>query len=274
MSAKPDLSTCVHVIVGDSAGGTLRLAFPEFRIERVADNFSVGPLHANAQEQAALRQEYWEAMERDLGVDPARPPALRFDADAAMLERVRAEMGDGRPLVLWLGGWAFERIAGAYLIEQLLGDTPDAPAFLVESETCLSLLPPDALRSLADDVRPLGVAQGSARAAWSELHSTTIPAYRWHMEPPGLLFQMPKLPWRTVLGTELHGDEGAVLDARILEQVSEEWKRAAVVVGHVLADCPLGDRIVHWRIAKLCQSGQLEYEGELHALRHFSLRRA
>lgn len=275
MSGKPDLAACVHVVVGDSAGGTLRLAFPEYRIERVVDDFSVGPLHPLAEEQADLRREYWKEMERELGVDAEGPASLLFDGGAAMVERVRAELRAGRPLVLWIGVWAFERLASAWLMEQLLGDAPEAVAYIVESETCLSLLPPDALSSLAENLRLLtGEARRASLAEWAAIHDSPIPAYRWHMEPPGLLFQMPDKPWRTVLGAELHGDDGAVLDARILEQVSGEWKRAAVVVGHVLADCPLGDRIVHWRIAKLCRSGQLEYEGELHALRDFSLRRA
>lgn len=274
MSGTPDLSTGVHVIVGDSAGGTLQLSFPTHRIERVVDNFSVGPLRAEADEQAALRQTYWERMESEIGADPDAPPPRPFNTDADMVERVRADMRDGRPLVLWVGRWAFERVACAWLIDRLLRDAPKAVAYLVDSKTCLSLLPPSALNSLAESARPLvGDARASALSAWGALHDAPIPAFRWHSAQAGDLSTMPDRQWRTVLGAALHGDDGAVIDARILAQVTDEWTRAAVVVGHVLADCPIGDRILHWRVVRLCRSGHLEYEGELHALRHFRLRR-
>ncbi|MEM6956906.1 MAG: DUF3658 domain-containing protein [Myxococcota bacterium] len=266
------MSDAVHVIVTEAAAGSLRLARPDWQVECLVDDLSVGPLVRS--EFVEHRRSFRAAVDADIGQSDSAPGAHE---DAATLERLRLHVASGRHLLFWIGGWARERLSFAWLFARLLEEAPGAKVSWIRDEHALALHPRETLAAMASRAT---ICQGQERAAACEVRSNVmkagdVPLFRWHSPVKGEHFNtMPARPWRNVLGAQLHGDGGEEVDERLLQAAEPEWTRAALVVGRVMGHgCPLGDRFLHWRLARLCRSGRLEYEGSLGALRDFRVKR-
>jgi hypothetical protein len=234
-----------HVVVGGSAEATLRKALasvaPIDVVVGFRDPLDVGPvwdIDAGGEARAA----FWE----EVGLNAQWPVERRAEATAwAALKAARA------PIVVWHGPHPTEYLLTLRVAAHLADDgtelhevvrrrsTQRLPAFF----GAVNLATVSELAALID--ARVAMLDAPARATrWHSLCESTS-AYFRDLTPDGVV----------ELGADAHDD-------RILSACTEEWTSTARVLGTIMAELPVGDLVLAWRVRTLVARGRLAGRGQ------------
>ena len=250
--------TPVHVVLGEAAEGSLRVACASLglpgRVFGIVDDLSHGPLGDGALRLAYMRESF-------RGYDdwpPDRPDPFAPWEDLARL------VGRDRPdaVALWAGESASDATFLAMACSQLASSV-EALLHVAGPEQDwrggLGAYAPAELLPLWDGRRPLSgrERQGLARE------------FERLRDGSGTLRRLEE---GVVSGIPLDRYDGLLLDA-----CPVEFTPAPRVVGAAMGSCdarnPLGDLFLACRLRHLVDSGEVEAEGPLERLRDYAVRR-
>lgn len=263
-----ELNSATHVVIGEATGGSLKLGNPAWQVVPLVDDWTIGPILLDQSTSDDARSLFWNVLYEKIAATYMGP----LD-DAA-----RADLLHGKPVVLWVGQWARERLGVLWLVDRLCRQGGEQVFILVDApELMLSVLKPSQLRELESRARHVDDEWvQAALASWKSICKSEVPDVRWHRpaKPDELFNTMPctKL-WQRTLGAELFGDDGGELERRLLLQTGDEYRKAVHIVGTTMADAPIGDAWLHARLINLCERGLLMAEGALTPLRELRVRR-
>jgi hypothetical protein len=247
----------IHIVHGDSAGGTLRLALPNASVLVRRDLLTIGPCHLEPVEHRRLRLRHW-----GVEAEPHEP-----------FEAFQSEIG-ARPIVLW-STHAWSDCCYTWLVlDDLtrLGVTRERirVARPAGKFSCsLGTFPPDALASASiedctQDFIDEGVALWRAYAspsplAFDELHHRGSPSFP-HLKEAAR-GHSDWFPWQRA---RLRLSD---VDAALFDWIGDEWRDLSALVERFdlvddlmrwIGDSSLFDRVRAWRDA-----GAVEMQGEL-----------
>lgn len=252
----------LHVVPGDSAGGSLRYAVREAgRSDEVVsflDDLSCGPI---ASGDPAERAEWWGRFYDDRDVE---------DHLTAFWDRVSAT---DEQLVVWLGRHRASELAFSLAWAERLGDRPYAcidvtgqrfprrndPTELGVPMQSVGIMNPDMLRSLFDSEQPVSAAlKEEAGQAWRRLRAENA-------------------PFRVVKATGLASAPADYFDPLILERATSEWKSVNRIIGETMGYnsepyIQVGDVMLRARVAILIDQGKLLVDGDPARLRSCRVR--
>ncbi|MBI2392162.1 MAG: DUF1835 domain-containing protein [Deltaproteobacteria bacterium] len=242
------MNAFIHLVSGESAGGVVRETLRKLKRREelvvIRDALNVGPL-ADVDAGGAARIEWWNRV-----YSKQLPPreTRKLDESAAFHRLAATDTS----VVVWHGPHPSERLV---LLRACwyLRDAPER-TFEVESPPLQSRNLPPFYGSIAIASRDTAerlwehrrhVADVDARAAeWQRVRAT-----------PGDWF-------RVLEGERLVDVPVTSLDSELVNACSAEWTSPSRVIGTVLVDHPIGDRVLAWRVRELLRAGLIEGRGE------------
>ncbi|MBK6697226.1 MAG: DUF1835 domain-containing protein [Myxococcales bacterium] len=238
----------LHIAASTMAGGHVRKALGELgrddEVVDLRDGLQVGPL-ADVDHGAKQRDAWWQMLSAGVPAWQTFAAETSLD-DSALWARLRA---DPRPVVVWHG--------------------PHPGEHLVMLRTCFHLRahPRRAFevhlggggprRALPSFYRSVALSGGEVMGAWQHrrrIHDVHARARRWQriVAHPGCLRDLRQ--GRIVpLAVDVH-------DAS-LRAACVDWTGSTHVLGLVLADLPVGDLFLIWRVRRLLEAGLLAGRG-------------
>jgi hypothetical protein len=220
--------------------GVLGSVSPADAVVAFRDPLNVGPLW-DIDADGRARAEFWNA------VEPSTDWVTASRDEASSWATVR----DATSIVVWHGPHPSEYLLSLRLAALLPEDGPvlhevvrphsrrKRPAFF----DAVGIASPEELTSLMGARVPM--RDRAARAArWQALCRSTSTYFR-ALAPDGIV--------------EL---EANAYDDRIVAACSREWKRTVRVVGEILCELPVGDRVLAWRVRTLVEKGVLVGRGQ------------
>lgn len=237
------MTALLHVIFSQSAAPDLQqalsLAGRPDEVTFCPDNFSFGPINPGDQAQ----REAW--LGDVLNLDPQG-----FDTDEPFW---RQALVRDRPLVAWTSTRVAQERAGFLEWVWRLGDAPCAVIDL--SETRVG--PDPAILGLLD-------AEKILAAGLLDLARPLEPAERRRHHETWRRLRSENAPLRTIQGGELASAPLEVFDQRLVSHVTDDWTRAARVIGGVLAEAfddhvfQTNDFVLMSRLRALIEIGAVE----------------
>lgn len=229
----------VHVIFGRSAAGTLQQALEVAGREGVVvapyDDFSFGPID---RDDGKARAQW---VENELGYSDWQKI---FEDSLPVLS---ASMETSKPPIAWVSSDSAHSVAGfLWWLAHMEGKE-----CLVLDVPRLSLLSPDVMSGYLDQAALLPAARReSSLALWTKL-------------------QAENAPLRVLSDNGLMSAPIEYFDPALLEHVTPEWQKMALIVGRALCDFAdtgiyqTGDLVLAARLADLAEAGVLEWQGDL-----------
>ena len=234
----------MHVVSGGGAETTLRTALasvaPMDAVVGLRDPLNVGPLW-DIDAAGAARWAFWDEIH-----SPAHH-TIDGGGDAAAWAALRSARC---PIVIWHGPHPAEYLLSLRVAARLAGDgatlhevvrppsTRRLPAFF----DAVGLANVDELTALVGARVP--ILDVPARAArWQALCKSTTSFFR-DLTPHGIV----------ELGADAYDD-------RIAAACTRTWRTSPRVVGEILAELPVGDLVLAWRLRALVTRGVLEGRG-------------
>ena len=233
-----------HVVVGTVAASMLRGVLasrsPTDTVVAFRDPLNVGPLW-DIDADGRARAEFWNA------VEPSTDWVTANGDEASSWATVRAATS----VVVWHGPHPSEYLLSLRLAALLPDDGPvlhevvrpqsrrKRPAFF----DAVGIATPEELAALIGARVPM--RDRAARAAqWQALCRSTSTCFR-ELAPDGIV----------ELDANAHDD-------RIVAACTREWKSIARVVGEILCELPVGDRVIAWRVRTLVEKEVLVGRGQ------------
>jgi len=244
----------LHIAPGHSARGSIveaiRAAGREDQVLPFPDDLSCGPIEPD---DPSARASWWAEFYDDMQVDGALQ---------AFWERVASF--EGR-LVVWFGRHSASELAFFLAWADRLGERPyhivdvtgrrlpfrtqDGSVILSKPGQLVALLPPDALRSLLGEERPVTAQERDEwRQHWRRLRSENA-------------------AFRIVTEAGLVSTSIDHFDPLLLAEATSEWRKVARVVGGTMGHnsepyYQVGDLMLLTRIVALVDEGKLLAEGD------------
>jgi len=238
----------VHVVSGESAGGvvweTMRKLKHRDEIVVLRDALNVGPL-IDIDNDAAARIEWWNRI-----YSKRLPPreARKLDETAALC-RLAA---DDATVVVWHGPHPCERL----LFLRACWYMRHEPQRLREV-----VFPPLRSRNLPPFYGAVAIAGADAALRlWDELRAVADVAERaaeWERTR-----SVPGDAFRVLVDERIVTLPVTSLDSELVSVCTTKWTSPVRVIGTVLADHPIGDRVLAWRIRELVRNGAIEGCGD------------
>lgn len=263
-------SPMLHVVFGESAGGTLRLALRqagrEDEVISFNDNLSFGPISppVPAARAAWARSELYFPAKATAALDEQLTrfwPTVRSAQKHVVWfsRRSAREFCGFLELVLQMGRRSYQVVdlTGVEIPCQTYGGAAASRPTLNLAE-----LSPDEVRenALWDRAVPLSAEERQRyRRAWQSLRYANA-------------------PFRVVEGDSVISASIGIYDDMLLSCMTADWRRAALIIGEAMARnscdprCQAGDLVLFGRLRKLVGAGKLEARGDLAAPRHCEMR--
>lgn len=247
----------LHIVLGDSAGETLREAIATRGLPGtvlvIPDDLSNGPLH-----DGRARSAYW----RMIGAGDDVPDDVFAVWDG--LQESIATNPQRMPVI-----WSTDAVSDSVLLRMAVWRLRDFPGAIASvNVTRLS-------RQCG-----LGIHEVDELKRAFDGHLIVVDAVeRKRLEAEFLALRDADA------GLRLHASSGGILnvtadrlDRWLLSFVGDDWTRPAWVLGCCLARGDehdrIGDSFYEWRIFELIRAGKLEAEGDLSDRRQYRIRRA
>lgn len=283
---EPDAdSTKVHILFGDSAAGSLKVAIKQMgyadtnKVISFRDKYSIGPLWRLHEEAGRIRRTEWFRDNINEGHDD-------YDEDTeayhqSLLEQI-GNISSQASIVVWVGSNAHEQ-AGLRYAFHLLRDIPnDIFVFHVDEACSKRFNRPDASIDYLH-VGEIPIEKLQTVFGESEDNGPVTIENRQQLEREWLALaehhEVLRI-WseRRILSVDEH-----YFDFYLQETVEKlhaykennEFIKAARVVGEALGHCDqcIGDNYFEYRLRQLVYSGKLEIKGVPRAMRYYSVRR-
>ncbi|WP_426450905.1 DUF1835 domain-containing protein [Paenibacillus sp. S-38] len=276
----------VHIALGDSAGGSLKLTFrapageeTEHRVLVLRDAlpFSVGPLWKLEEQEGREERRQWCMLH--INLDDGDEYLFRGEERfREMKDRLEA-IPEGLPVTIWVGFDAHEQAGLRFALHLLRGkenpvsvmDTSAAYAALYHSD------PRNGRRT--GEINPEEIGRIWEAQTCSRRLS---PQERQRLESEWLELSGRKTAlriWQDGRITEVREDYyDSVLTAAVehihRDRGNQEWIRSARVVGEVIGhlEQDIGDAYVEYRLRHLIYQGVLEIHGVPRGMRYYDVR--
>ncbi|RDD81556.1 DUF1835 domain-containing protein [Dyella tabacisoli] len=254
----------IHVVCGDSAGGSLRHALAQVgrsdQIIVLRDDLAIGPL-VGIDDSCEARARFWQQV------------APRGDIDFTIemqrvLDKLAVLQRDDADVVIWHGPCASDQLLLRRVVFHLRRS-------------------PHRLHEVAMDVRELVGTPQSELASLAMYPLERLAPHFFSMEPIAL----PRLgrlcdEWRQSIAAnadmrlwkdgELVSAAYRMVDTVIVQHTLPEWQRASRVVGDVMGSIEgvlASDGFIFWRCLALVEAGELALRGHAALMRSCELRR-
>ena len=252
--------TTLHVVIGDSVGGSLRQAFKQVGhkagVVAIRDDLSFGPINPPDPELRAA----WARRELHLGAQETRWPA-----DASWGTALSAS---GRRVV-WVTRRAAHEYAGFLELLWRLGDEACEVVDLTDVEVERRDGTLAFLRSTGE-LSPDRIREG---ASWDRA-APLAPAARERYREMWRRLRAENAPFRVVAGQDLVSAPISFFDELLLSCAGTEWQKTARVIGAALlkSEASVGDVVLLGRLRTLAAAGSLEARGDLSKMRSSEVR--
>jgi hypothetical protein len=231
-----EIPRAVHIICGDSAGGSLKQAGARPLIV-VPDELSVGPSHRDPAKHRRARHTFWREMYERVGLSKYAPDLLGAVLDAPALTRVLRDAGRER-VMLWATGewrgllflaWALDALRRANVNPTRVHHAGD-----LRAAWTLRCLNPESMRWVARRAQPLRAAARQAELKLWDAFTAEQPSALEAMRraPPLALPTLPKAmsSFAALLPRSARGGTSrlrlSAVDESILGSLSRDaWRR-------------------------------------------------
>ena len=252
----------LHIVIGDSAGGSLRQALKaagqKAQVIAICDDLSFGPIDPPNPELRAT----WA--ERELGFTNDEG---RWLAEAAAFW-ASALSASGRRMI-WVARRSAYEYAGFLELLWRLGDKPCEVVDLTDIEIDWR----DGTRSPLRGTGELHADHIRENALWDRA-APLAPAARERYREMWRKLRAENAPFRIVADQDLVSAPISFFDELLLSCTGTEWQKTACVIGEAIAkyEASVGDLVLLGRIRALVAAGSLEARGDLSAMRSSELR--
>ncbi len=242
----------IHVVYGDSAGGTLRHALAKAgrsdQIVVLRDDLAIGPL-AGIDDHVQSRVRFWKRIAPHGDIDFA----LEMQRVLDKLQMLQREVAD---VVIWHGPCASDQLLLRRVVAHLRGT-------------------PHRIHEVAMDVRELVGTVSNELASVAMYPPERLSAQCFHTTPmaPMRIRQLSD-EWQQSVEANaemrlwknhaLVSAAYCLADAVILQHATSDWVRASRVVGDVMGAIEgmlASDGFIFWRCLELAEAGELALRG-------------
>lgn len=254
----------IHVVYGDSAGGTLRHALAQAgrsdQIVVLRDDLAIGPL-AGIDDDAQARARFWQRVAPHGDIDFA----LEMQRVLDKLHMLQGEVAD---VVIWHGPCAADQLLlrrvvshmrqTPHRIHEVAMDVRELVGTVTNALASVAMYPPERLSPHCFGMTPVASARISQLCdEWQQCVEANAEMRQWKNDA------LVSAPYR-------------MADEVILQRTPPEWTRASRVVGDVL--CAIdgvlaSDGFIFWRCLELVDAGELALQGHAALMRSCELRR-
>ena len=244
----------LHIAPGDSAGGSLIRAILDAGLDdevlSFRDDLSCGPIDSDEPSARAIWwDQFYEAPETEAALGEF------WERVATTDDRLVVWFGrhSARELAFFLA-WADRLGKRPYQIIDVTGRRlpfrgPDGATALSQPVQAVSIVPPDALRSLMGTEQPItSQARDESRQCWRRLRRENA-------------------PFRVVAEAGLVSASVDYFDPLLLEQATAEWEKVARLIGNTMGYnwepyIQVGDLMLQARVVALVDAGKLLADGD------------
>lgn len=275
----------VHMLFGDSAAGSLKVAIKKMelidtnKVISFHDNYSIGPLWQLHEEAGRLRRMEWFRDHINVGYDEYEDESEAYHQ--SLLEQI-AKIPKQASIVLWISSNAHEQVGLRHAVYMLRDIPNDIFVFHVD-EACSKRfnrsdafidyvhsgeIPDEKLQAVfgaSEDDGPITIEdRKSLEREWLALAEQQEVLRIWSQ--------------KRILSVDHH-----YFDSYLLKTVEKlhaykennEFIKAARVIGEAIGHCDqyIGDSYFEYRLRELIYSSKLEIKGVPRAMRYYSVRR-
>lgn len=259
----------VHIVFDASAHGSLRMALQGQTGEvpiLLDDDLMVGPLaedadpHGDAKRMNWFRDRFCRTEERDEWMQTYMKAAFTWRSMPAQLSKY--------PLVIWAGGSAAEQSGLRRLVAAL---PAEANVAVINATNALSCDRCTYSHTGEITHRKLATLLGSEQSLTAQDKENLAQDWIRLTSEQGTLRVLMDEKLETV--PESHFDRD-ILDAALqLGAIGATYKKSARMIGEVMghSEQRVSDSFIEYRVRELIHEGMLNYEGDLAAMRYYSV---